>query len=87
MALFLRQIYDSRYIPENESVGDILGWTKSGIDSLNLADTVHEAENDSVHEEENASGNDSKRILAHRSIVQTENKINKDKILYMSVTY
>ena len=31
-----------------------------GIDRLNLAETVHEGENDSVHEEENASGNDSK---------------------------
>ena len=31
MVLFLRQIYDFRYIPENERVGDILGWTKSKV--------------------------------------------------------
>ena len=28
-----------------------------GIDSLSLADTVNEAENDSIHEEDNDSGN------------------------------
>ena len=28
MLLFLRRINDFRYIPENETVGDILGWNK-----------------------------------------------------------
>ena len=31
-----------------------------GIDSLNLSDTVHEADNDSIHGEGNAYGHDSK---------------------------
>ena len=30
-----------------------------GIDSLNLADTVHEADNDFIQGEDNAAGNDS----------------------------
>ena len=30
-----------------------------GIDRLNLAESVHEAENESMHKEYNASGNDS----------------------------
>ena len=31
LVLFLRQINGFRYIPENESEGDVLGWNKSSI--------------------------------------------------------
>ena len=51
-----------------------------GIDSLNLSDTVHEADNYSIQWEDNAYGHDSKWLLAHRRIGQMVNKINKDKL-------
>ena len=39
-----------------------------GNDRLNLADTVHESENDSVHEADNASVHNYKCILVHHRI-------------------
>ena len=36
LVLFLQQINCSRYIPENESVGDFLGWNKSDASDLKM---------------------------------------------------